>query len=97
MGNDFNTELTSKQKLVNLLQANVSDVLDVVEAHAKEFYDGHYTVMAFTTGVKAMFGTVDLDTGYGRYDLLALPAYPDAHIAMSHMLAFDKNYCVVSA
>lgn len=88
---------SNKQKLEQLLHSSMDEVINVVEVHAREFYDGHFTVMSFTTGVKAMFGTVDLDTGCGRYDLLQLPAYPDAHIALSFALAFDDKYVVESA
>lgn len=85
---------SKKEKLEQLLLSSFDDVFKLVEVHASEFYDGHFTIMSFTTGVKAMFGTIDLDTGCGRYDLLQLPAYPDTQIALAFALVEDEKYVV---
>jgi len=47
-------------------------LLDLAENRAIEESDGHLTIMRFTTGWKAMFGTPDLD-GNGRAEVAALP------------------------
>ena len=85
-----------KEKLIQLLGCDLDGVVSVVEAHAKHYHDGHFTVLSFTTGVKAMFGTVDLDTGDAREIVNKIPAYPDMHMALSYLLANDPDY-VVSA
>jgi hypothetical protein len=86
--------LNAKEKLIQLVDCSLDDVVNLVEIHAKHYHDGHFTVMSFTTGVKAMFGTVDLDTGYGREAVNNLPAYSDTHIALCYLLANDENYVV---
>lgn len=54
--------LNVKEKLIQLLECSLDDVVRVIEVHAKHYHDGHFTVMSFTTGIKAMFGTIDLDS-----------------------------------
>ena len=83
---------SKKEKLEQLLLSSFDDVFKLVEVHAAEFYDGHFTIISFTAGVKAMFGTIDL--GCGRYDLLKLPAYPDTQIALAFALVEDEKYVV---
>ena len=52
------------------------ELMDVVEERARRQNDGHLTLLRFTTGWKAMFGTPDLDTGAGRTQVNALVMYP---------------------
>jgi hypothetical protein len=44
------------------------DFVELVEQHAKDHHDGHLTILRFTTGWKAAFGTLsdleDRDRGY---------------------------------
>lgn len=38
---------------------SLSDLLSKVEAYANEHYDGHFTLMKFTSGWKACYGTIE--------------------------------------
>jgi hypothetical protein len=44
-------------------------LLTIAEKMAKRDHDGHLTIMRFTTGWKAMFGTPDLTGGEGRQEI----------------------------
>lgn len=50
---------------------DITCALQVVE-HVRRFTDGHFTLFAFTTHWKAMFGTPDFDSGHGRDRVYAL-------------------------
>ena len=45
-------------------------LLEAVEARAKKDHEGHFWIMRFTTGYKGGFSTPDLDSGYGREEVL---------------------------
>jgi hypothetical protein len=60
--------------------------LDLVIRHAREFHDGHFYILSFTTGYKGGFETPDLDSGAGRNDILNLPAFESIDALLDHML-----------
>lgn len=55
------------------------DALTLLMARAEQIsvekYDGHLTIMRFTTNWKVAFGTPDLDGGFGRKEINALQGY----------------------
>lgn len=51
----------------------IEQAIEDAEEYAKEETDGHFTLMRFTTGWKAMMSTPDLDTGDGRNDVYDIP------------------------
>jgi hypothetical protein len=60
--------------------------LQAVTRHAREFHDGHFFILAFTTHVKGGFGTPDLDFGTGRQGVWNLPAFDSIEALLDHML-----------
>ena len=54
---------------------DLNRLIDCFELLSEIFSDGHLTIMRFTTGWKACFGTPDLDTGRGRTQVEALKTY----------------------
>ncbi len=37
------------------------NILRIITIYANKHFDGHFTLMSFTSGYKFMFGTPDLD------------------------------------
>lgn len=52
--------------------------------------DGHLTIFKFTTGWKAMTGTPDLDSSYGREEVGRLPAFSSLEKAAE----WAVTYCI---
>lgn len=67
-------------------QTEVARLLEMAEYRAAQRYDGHLTIMRFTTGWKVMFGTPDLDGGTGRDEVADLTGYPTLAIALRVLL-----------
>lgn len=47
---------------------------DLLKAYAEKYYDGHYTVMRFTTNYRVAFGTIcstDINEIYGDINRMA--------------------------
>ena len=65
-------------------------LLKVSEAIARKKYDGHLTLMKFTTHWKAMFGTPNLDTD-GRKDVRKLKAYPSLEEALFYLIVNERE------
>lgn len=61
--------------------------LESVIRHAREFHDGHFFVLSFTTGYKGGFGTPDLDSGAGRDEVLLLDGFKTLDALLDHMLS----------
>lgn len=57
-------------------------LMDIVEFLRDTKTDGHFTLMAFTSGWKAMFKTPDLDTGEGRAEVSNRPTFPNPDSAI---------------
>jgi hypothetical protein len=65
-------------------------LFEIVDKIANEHYDGHFTLMRFTTHWKAMFFTPDLDTGKGRDAVARVSAGLSAEIAI--LKAIVRHY-----
>lgn len=73
-------------------QNKTSDLLGVIEKIAEKYFNGHFTILSFTTGFKAMFGTPNLDSGTGRQEVLTLkPASSLEEALINLILDFLKN------
>jgi hypothetical protein len=59
----------------------------VFEAIAALEYDGHYTLLRFTSGYKAAFGSPDLRTRFGAEQVLKLKLFSKAKDAMVAAIA----------
>lgn len=67
-------------------EMTVQELISVAEAIAKDRFDGHLTLMKFTTGWKAAWGTPDLDSGDGRSQVARLKPYPSLEDALKGLL-----------
>jgi hypothetical protein len=61
-------------------------LLERVISRARNYHDGHFFILSFTTGYKGGFGTPDLDTGEGREDLWRMPNYQSLEELLQAML-----------
>ncbi len=62
-------------------------ILKALEEHARRCYDGHLTIMRFTTGWKVQLGTPDLLGGSGYAHVQALHGCGQLDAAMAAALA----------
>jgi len=69
-------------------------LLGLVVTNAVFRNNGHLTILRFTTGWKAMFGTPDLDGGHGREDVWNRATYPTVVAALR---ALAKSRCITDA
>ncbi len=60
-------------------------LLEKLEGIANEDFDGHLTIMKFTTGWKAMFGTPNLDID-GRAEAAKLKSHKTLKDALDSLL-----------
>ena len=61
---------------------DVQHLLTLVTVEAQRWHDGHFAILAFTSGYKVMFGTPNLDNGQGRAEVAALPNCPTLRAAL---------------
>ena len=61
------------------------ELLQEVERLSKQHHDGHLTIMRFTTGWKAMFGTPVLDLYPGRPEVGQLTAHETLEGALAEL------------
>jgi hypothetical protein len=60
-------------------------LLKIAELIARTRYDGHLTIMRFTTHWKAMFGTPNLDID-GRVEVRRLKGFPTLEQALKQLI-----------
>lgn len=60
--------------------------LNAVIRHAKDFHDGHFFILGFTSEYKGGFGTPDLDTGEGRGEVLKMTGCKNVEELLNAML-----------
>jgi len=63
-------------------------LFEIAEGMAKQKYDGHLTVMRFTTHWKVMFGTPNLDID-GRQEVRQLKAYSSLAEALKELVCSE--------
>ncbi len=61
-------------------------LLTIAQRIAEKKHDGHLTIMRFTAGWKAMFGTPDLDSGNGRKEVENLVRHETLDEALFHLI-----------
>lgn len=64
----------------------IAKQLELIIRHAREFHDGHFFILSFTTHYKGAYGTPDLDTGDGREEVWNLPAFAELEKLLDYML-----------
>ena len=70
----------------------IAALLGLVEEEAGERYDGHVTILRFSGGWKAAFGTPCLDSPLGREAVARLVAYPTLRKALVRLLAERPSF-----
>ncbi|MBU1023488.1 hypothetical protein KKB99_04280 [bacterium] len=71
-----------------IMQRSESDLrtlITLVEMKARD-YDGHLTIMRFSTEWKAMLGTPNLDTGEGRNQVRTIKGYESLEQALLYLI-----------
>jgi hypothetical protein len=71
-------ESDKERRLVTQLKAVIS--------HAKEYHDGHFFILAFTTNYKGGFGTPDFDFGTERDEVWNLAGFESVEELLDYML-----------
>jgi hypothetical protein len=72
----------------------VITMLESVIRHARDFHDGHFYILSFTTHLKGNFGTPDLDFGTGRDEVSKLPSFESIEELLEYMLAEPSCRCI---
>jgi hypothetical protein len=75
-----------KPDIVEVEKRDAGGLLESVIHHARDFHDGHFFVLAFTTHYKGGYGTPDFDFGTGRDEILILPGFKTIAELLDHML-----------
>lgn len=65
----------------------VKGLMDEFERIAEQRFDGHYTILRFTTNVRIGFGTPN-DVG----DFNKVPAFPDFRSALLYAIAEEPTF-----
>ena len=75
-----------------LLKLNEGELLDVIADFAKQDFDGHFTILSFTTGYKIAFYTPCLDNNDGRNQVAKLPSFKTMKEAMIHAILYHQVF-----
>jgi hypothetical protein len=70
---------------------NLESLMVELEEIAKAEADGHITILKFTTGWKAAFGTPNLDIGEEREKLLQLQSHSTYESAVKDLIKNKVN------
>lgn len=66
--------------------AELVKLLQWAETIAEDDYDGHLTIMRFTTGWKSAFGTPNLDGAGGRESVEQVPGFKTLDESLQHLV-----------
>jgi len=69
---------------------NTEKLIRLIEAEADEYFDGHFTIMKFTTGWKVVLDTPDVTPEYREW-LWSVPISKDLKSALIERLAADDG------
>lgn len=67
-------------------------LMNLFVEQSEQLYNGHFTLLSFTSGFKAAFGTVDLDSGIGRKYVHLLPTFRSITDAVTYAINYDINF-----
>jgi len=79
-----------RQRTTQLACPSIPWEVAVAERLARECYDGHLTILRFTTGWKAVFGTPDMSRG-GRSHLSMVDTAPSLEAACLDLLLREAS------
>lgn len=74
------------------MSKKIETFLREILREAQKHHDGHFTLLAFTTGFKCAFGTPDLDSGKGREQVDNLPKYGQLSEALGMLLLVPQSF-----
>ena len=83
--------ISKTNSVVPLKDLSLEALLAVAEERARARYEGHLTILRFTTHWKAAFGTPDL-TGEGQRQVDDLPVHPTLRDALTVLLLNDQCF-----
>ena len=66
-------------------ESDFRTLITLAEMKTKD-YDGHLTIMRFSTEWKAMLGTPNLDTGEGRKQVRTIKGYESLEQALLYLI-----------
>ena len=69
---------------------NTEKLIRLIEAEADEYFDGHFTIMKFSTGWKVVLDTPDVTPEYLEW-LWSVPISKDLKSALIERLAADDG------
>ena len=78
-------QIKNKPRLRAVRGSRLLAMLDTVIRHAREYHDGHFFILGFTTHYKGSFGTPDLDSGAGRGELWNLDGFSSVEELLEYM------------
>lgn len=67
-------------------------LLSFLKGQAGAHFDGHYSILSFTTGFKVAFGTPDLNAGRDYNELLEMPSFPTLKEAVIGALITARSF-----
>jgi hypothetical protein len=71
-------------------ESNLRTLITLAEMKARD-YNGHLTIMRFSTGWKAMFGTPNLDSGEGRKQVSTLKGHESLEQALLYLIIEEQG------
>ena len=71
---------------------DLKTLVNLVMMIARTNYDGHFTLLSFTTGCKCAFGTPNLDTGEARSQVRKLKTHKTLEAALVDTLVNRKSF-----
>lgn len=71
-------------------QIDLQEAIKGIEEYANKHYDGHYTIMKFTTGYKVVFGTPEFTRRQYLY-IWNLPIYKNIVAAILNTVLSDTE------
>lgn len=87
--------LTPEEHTKLLRSFEVDRLLKLVTVEAKRLHDGHFAILAFTTGFKVAFGTPDMCpwmTSNAYAQLAEMPTFPTVKEALIAALVSGKTF-----
>ena len=77
----------------NILNSfDVSELIKLVEIHAKKHHDGHYTIFSFTSEYKVAFDTPNIDSSEATCQVNEVKGYATLKEALIHAILCEKTF-----
>lgn len=83
---------TAREEFVTANNPQLQFLLNQAITYARIKHDGHLTILRFTTGWKAAYGTPDLDTNVGRKQVEQLKSFPSLEEVLEHLIETKASF-----